>query len=142
MNTNILAFSVAILWGITPIIYKVFLQDVSYNLVICISGIVFFIVSLFYSFMNYDQISKEIYIHQNKIIYIVVIAFLALFLANILYYNAIKNSENVVITTTITALYPLITLILSYFILYESITINNVIGIVLILIGLIFLFIK
>lgn len=138
----IIAFIIAIIWGINPIIHKLLLNDISYHTIIIFSGITFFIASLIYSYIYYKDIYKDINKENNKIIYIIICAFLGLFLANILYYNALKYTNNVSIITTITALYPLVTLLLSYFILYEKISIINFIGIILIMIGIILLMIK
>jgi transporter family protein len=138
----IIAFIIAIIWGIIPIIHKLLLNDISYHTIIIFSAITFFIASLIYSYIYYKDIYNDINKQNNKIIYIILCAFLGLFLANILYYNALKHTHNVSIVTTITALYPLITLLLSYFILYEKISIINFIGIILIMIGIILLMIK
>jgi len=142
MNTIILAFFVAIFWGISPVINKIILIDVSYHTIIFISGLTFFISSLFYCYIYKKQISIDLEIHKNKIIYIVIVAFFSLFLANLFYYNAIKYTNNVAIITSITALYPLITLILSYLILNEKMSLFNLLGIILIVIGVLFLIIK
>jgi len=138
----IIAFIIAIIWGIIPIIHKLLLNDISYHTIIIFSAITFFIASLIYSYIYYKDIYNDINKQNNKIIYIIFCAFLGLFLANILYYNALKHTNNVSIITTITALYPLVTLLLSYFILYEKISIINFIGIILIMIGIILLCIK
>jgi transporter family protein len=138
----IIAFIIAIIWGIIPIIHKLLLNDISYHTIIIFSAITFFVASLIYSYIYYKDIYNDINKQNNKIIYIIFCAFLGLFLANILYYNALKHTNNVSIITTITALYPLVTLLLSYFILYEKISIINFIGIILIMIGIILLCIK
>ena len=79
-----------------------------------------------------------VFLHLLKL-YIALYAFIGLFIANVLYYYAIKHTDNVAKITTITALYPLITLILSYYILYDDISPHNIIGILLIIMGLVFL---
>ena len=133
------AFIVAIIWGISPIIYKSILNDLSYHTVLIFSALTFFIASIFYTFIYYKEISLDIKLYPHKLIYIALYAFIGLFIANILYHYAIKHNDNIAIITTITALYPLITLVLSYYILYEDISAHNIIGILLIIIGIVFL---
>lgn len=135
----IFAFIIAIIWGITPVIYKIILNDLSYHTVLIFSALTFFIASIFYTFIYYKEISSDIKIYPHKLLYIALYAFIGLFIANILYYYTIKHNDNIAIITTITALYPLITLILSYYILYEDISVHNIIGILLIIIGIVFL---
>jgi transporter family protein len=133
------AFIVAIIWGITPIIYKSILNDLSYHTVLIFSALTFFIASIFYTIIYYKEISNDIKIYPHKLLYIALYAFIGLFIANILYHYAIKHTDNIAIIITITSIYPLITLILSYYILYEDISAHNIIGILLIIIGIVFL---
>ncbi len=139
MKSIITAFIIALLWGISPVAYKLLLNDISHHTILFISGITFFIATVIYSIFNKKSI---ILIKIDKIIYISLISFLTLFLGTILYYIAIKHSDNISIIISITALYPLITLICSYFILCEKIHYINVIGILLIISGIIALFYK
>ena len=133
------AFIVAIIWGITPIIYKSILNDLSYHTILIFSALTFFISSIFYTFIYYKEISLDIKLYPHKLIYIALYAFIGLFISNILYHYAIKHTDNIAIIITITSIYPLITLILSYYILYEDISAHNIIGILLIIIGIVFL---
>ena len=133
------AFIVAIIWGITPIIYKSILNDLSYHTILIFSALTFFIASIFYTFIYYKEISLDIKLYPHKLIYITLYAFIGLFISNILYHYAIKHTNNIAIIITITSIYPLITLILSYYILYEDISAHNIIGILLIIIGIVFL---
>jgi len=133
------AFIVAIIWGITPIIYKSILNDLSYHTILIFSALTFFIASIFYTFIYYKEISLDIKLYPHKLIYITLYAFIGLFISNILYHYAIKHTNNIAIIITITSIYPLITLILSYYILYEDISVRNIIGILLIIIGIVFL---
>ncbi len=134
MYSIILAFFVAILWGTVPIIYKI--NEISYHSIIIISAITFFVSSICYFLIYHKTIITDLNKHKNNIIYIVLTSFLGLFLANLFYYNAIKNSNKISIIVSITALYPLITLILSYLILNEKISFTNIIGIIFIVIGI------
>ncbi len=135
----IFAFIIAIISGITPIIYKIILNDLSYHTVLIFSGLTVFIASLFYSIFYYKEISLDIKTYPHKLLFIVLYAFIGSFIVKVLYYYTIKHTDNVAKITTIMALYPLITLILSYYILYDDISTYNIIGILLIIIGLVFL---
>jgi hypothetical protein len=61
------AFIVAIIWGITPIIYKSILNDLSYHTILIFSGLTFFIASIFYTIIYYKEISNDIKIYPHKL---------------------------------------------------------------------------
>ena len=74
--------------------------------------------------------------------YIPLLAFIALFsvyIANLLYVVALQNKVNINILTIITGLYPVITIIFSYIILKEKITIKAIIGYLFIILGIFFI---
>jgi uncharacterized membrane protein len=143
MNTVLLASIVAFTWGITPIIHRMVLKHVSHYTVMFISAIVYGILTVLYVyFVGYNDVSKDLRINMRFIPYIFLTTFLGMFLANLLYYQAIKYTDNVNIVNIITALYPLIALVLAYFVLNETLTSYHLLGFFLIMSGIILLFIK
>ena len=76
----------------------------------------------------------------NKyIILVIIFATSMLLMANYGYLYTISNDKNVAIATLLTSLYPIVTLILGYFILSESLTTLEISGFILIFIGISFI---
>jgi drug/metabolite transporter (DMT)-like permease len=63
------------------------------------------------------------------------IATLCSITANVLLYTSIKGSDNSGSSTMMISLYPIVTLILSIFILHEDFTMNKVLGVIVMLSG-------
>lgn len=79
-------------------------------------------------------------IMNNKyIILVIIFATSMLLMANYGYLYTISNDKNVAIATLLTSLYPIVTLILGYFILSESLTTLEISGFILIFIGISFI---
>ena len=72
MNTIIIALIIALLWGISPVIYKLILNDISHHTVLTISGFTFFIATIIYAIINYEKLELK---NTNKLIYIALISF-------------------------------------------------------------------
>lgn len=143
MNTILLASIVALLWGITPIIHRMVLKHVTHYTVMFISAIVYFIFTMLYVYYNgYNDLMKDLHLYKSYIPYLVLASFMGMFLAYMLYYQALKYTDNVNIVNIITALYPLITLILAYFILNETLTSYHLLGFLFIIFGIVLLSMK
>lgn len=131
------AFIIAFIWGITPIIYKYHLQEIKYNTIVFVYGIVFFIGSILYYLYHQKEINLNFISNKNKIIYVFLIGFFSLFITTILYYNAIINNANMATIITITSIYPIITLLFILMFNKNNVKINTIIGILLIFAGII-----
>ena len=79
-------------------------------------------------------------IMNNKyIILVIIVATSLLLMANYGYLYVINNDKKVAIATLLTSLYPIITLILGYLVLSESLTMLELSGFILIFIGISFI---
>lgn len=137
--THILfAFIIAIIWGLTPIVYKSIYHEVSYQCILFISAIIYFFFVMAYTYVyEYTKVKKDLLLLSSKHIFTISItSFVGIFLANLLYYKAIEQTHNLNIVILITALYPMITLIFAYFILGETLSTQSLIGYAFILTGM------
>lgn len=136
MDPIVAAALVAVLWGISPIVHKLVLQHVSGSFILLISAITYFISVLAYIFV---WKMKEVYSDfKTGSVYVPILAittFLGFFLTNLIYLYAVKHAPNINIVVIITALYPVITLIIASLWLKESLSISGFLGFMLIVCG-------
>ena len=128
---------ISFIWGIVPVIIKLYLNELSPEFILLSSSFVFFIGSFIYTyFFKYNEIIEGYNKSTYKIIIILIITFLlASVISNLLYLQYLKkNSSNIL--AIIVGLAPAITVIAAYFLLNETLTSLQLFGTLLILIGL------
>lgn len=133
-----IALLVAVIWGSAQIVHRKVLPTVSSQFVMLISAIVYLISVVFYVGIFGRKLVHHDFVKNSR--YIPLLAFttfMGLFLANVLYLYAIKHTTNINIVSVISALYPVITLVLAFFILKESLSWQGLFGFSLIIIGIV-----
>ncbi len=126
---SILAF---VSWGLWAFFIKLVEKHFSVSNIFFWYGLFYFIFTFILSFLFLkNEINRNIF---NIWIIFIVIAGLAASLANFFFYYALSKG-NASIIVPLTALYPLITIILSLVILKEKVTFYQTIGIILALIA-------
>ena len=140
----LLPFYILFVEGIIPVIIKIYLSLIPYELILLLSQIIglFFIITYIFFFKPKDI--KEGYINLNSkiIIIIILISFFGTFLGKIFFIKTIKENDNISIFVIIMSLYPMVTIISSYFLLNERISNKQLLGYFLIIIGIYFLLYK
>jgi drug/metabolite transporter (DMT)-like permease len=140
----LLPFYILFIEGIIPVIIKIYLSLIPYELILLLSQIIglFFIITYIFFFKPKDI--KEGYTNLNYqlLIIIILISFFGTFLGKIFFLKTIKDNDNISIFLIIMSLYPMITIIASYFLLKERITKRQLLGYLLIIIGICFLLYK
>ena len=134
-------FIVNLIWGIAPLFDKYILQYIDIlTLMLFVSIIHFFILLGIVLNRDTNFIQDCTTIMNNKyIILVIIFATSMLLMANYGYLYTISNDKNVAIATLLTSLYPIVTLILGYFILSQSLTTLEISGFILIFIGISFI---
>lgn len=132
-------------FGILPILYKSLqMTDIDSITILVITKIIiaFFTISLIFFGNNYEIVRKDLNIladsSYDKCFYVALLFITAAFVylyGQYSYIIVFKNTE-ANISTIIISCYPIVTILLSYFYLNESINIYQFIGIVLIFTGL------
>lgn len=137
-----LAFVIAFIWGISPVLFKYILQkNIPSYIIIFIQSSVYFLSSIIYIIIyEKDDIYGDIQKNSKYIPFLIVISFFSVYVANVLYIFALDNKANVNIMSLIVSLAPVITLIASFLILQEILPIKVLIGFLIIFIGLLFIF--
>ena len=142
-NYLYLAFLITFIWGISPVIVKYAIHhgNIPTYLILFIQGFIFFIASLIYILIfKFNNIKDDLIKYKTYIPLLAFIALFSVYIANLLYVVALQNKVNINILTMITGLYPVITIIFSYIILKEKITIKAIIGYLFIILGIFFIF--
>ena len=137
-----LAFVIAFIWGISPVLFKFFLQkDVPYYIIIFFQASVYFVASMFYMLIwKRDKIGIDLKKNKSFIPFLIIIPFFSVYVANSLYVFALDRKGNINIMSIIIGLAPVVTMIFSYFIFREMLSLRAFIGFFIIVIGIILVF--
>lgn len=137
----ILPFFIILIEGIIPVIIKLHLSIIPYNFSLLLSqflGLIFIITYVL--FFKSNEIKEGFANMDMKILSIfLIIAFFGTFLAKILYLKTINDNNNINIFIILMSLYPIITIIASYFLLKEQLSYSQLLGYFLVIIGICFL---
>lgn len=131
---NLLIFLCVLLWGVSAFLNRLSVERMPPLLMQVIVGSVFF----FYIPVALRLTGVNNPLHYKWSVYsivLTVIATLCSILANVLLYTSIKGSENSGSSTMMVSLYPIVTFILSIFILHEQFSIMKIIGVIVMLAG-------
>ena len=135
MNTsNLLIFICVLLWGISSFLNRLSVERMPPLLMQVIVGSVF----LFYIPVALKLTGVNNPLNYKWSVYSVVLtvfATLCSITANVLLYTSIKGSNTSGSSTMMVALYPIVTFILSIFILHEQFSIMKIIGVIVMLAG-------
>ena len=127
--------------GITPVLLKLYLTVIPYDFILLLTQLLTLVFICIYCFLFKSKKIKEGYINLNyKLLsIIIIISFFSSFLARILFLKVLNDNDKINIFLIIMSLYPIITIIASYFLLKEELTNRQLFGYLLIIIGIYFL---
>jgi uncharacterized membrane protein len=132
------AIFIAIIWGTTPFLTKHVLRNIQYKSMIFVESLLAFIVSFLFCLYNKDEITEDLKNINCSTLCVIGLLTLTVFFINILYYNMIRDHETYIVSS-ITSIYPVIALALSYLFLKEEITSYKILGIFLVTTGILFI---
>ncbi len=137
-----LAFIIAFLWGVSPVLFKFVLQkNIPPYIIIFIQASVYIFSSIIYIILyENNNIYEDLQENMNYIPLLIIISFFSVYVANVLYIYALDNKANVNIMSLIVSLAPAITLLSSLLILQELLPIRVLLGFLIIFIGLLCIF--
>jgi drug/metabolite transporter (DMT)-like permease len=148
MELIILSIFITFLWGFIPIFHKKLLNKISILSIILITSFFYFLFIFIYMIVfQYKTVKNDFnLIYDYKILFIIFLLILFQIIANLIYFHIIQKGLNINVLASITAIQPIITIILTYFILkddFDKLSIPHIIAISLILTGIfIILYIK
>ncbi len=136
-----IALLISFVWGLQPIIHKMLLNShiKDPKVIFFLSGFFYMIALSVFAVVNLSTLKSSIRKLETKVL--VIIAFTAIvtgFLPNLLYYFILQKSTSYLIATLIYSS-PIFTLIASFFLLKEKITLYGFAGILSIIIGVVLL---
>lgn len=132
---------ISLVWGLIPIIIKIYLSFLPYIFIIFIQSLVLLFSSLAYIFFFKFNDLKEGFnkITIKKLLILIITFFFASFICNLLYLDVLKN-HHISAPIIIFTLTPAITILASYLILNEYLNIQQLFGCLLVFIGIFIIF--
>jgi len=136
--------TIILIEGIIPIIIKLYLSTIPYHFLLLLTQILgaLFIGTYVYLFKPHEFSQGISNINPKIFLIFFLIAFFGTFLAKKLYLKVINDNHNINIFIILMSLYPVITIIGSYFFLKEKLSYYQLLGYFLIILGIILMFYK
>lgn len=134
-----IALFIAFIFGVSPIIHKYIFNTVptiTPQTLFIFGGMFYFIFTMLFALYEKETLIKHIKNIPLSVILIFVFGTAISFFANYLYFKIISKNASYLVSSLI-FISPIFTLILSFLFLKEDITVNSVIGIILIVVGVI-----
>jgi len=136
-NSIGIAFTISIMWAISPIIQKYVLNSLVKETIILISSFCYFCCVALYSIYNHSIICENITkVKLKHFLLILLAAITGAFLPNILFLKILKKNKTSIVTA-LTYTSPLFTVLFAYFFLRERMNVKIFIGILFIIFGVI-----
>lgn len=136
-----IALFISFVWGATPIVHKYIFNSYAFmtpETMLVFGGILYFIFTLCYFGCNKAKVIEPLRKLPLPVFALMVLTALVGFLANYLYFNVIGKHASYLVSGLIFSS-PFFTLILSYMLLKEEISLTSFTAILLIVIGIIML---
>lgn len=133
----ILPLIIACIWGVFPFLIQYGLEMTSLNILLLLMSFSFFASAVCYNLWFYKgNLLNEIkQVKNNVFICLILGAFIALFLKNLIYLHVIKTTNNLNIAIAITSLSSVISLAYAYTVIKLDVSLGSIIGIILTAIG-------
>lgn len=126
-----ISFIIAVIWGIVPFMIKYLSREIPMDLILLVMAFIWFLTSIMYSlFLN-----KQYFFHNLKcfkmksLMIIFVIAFIGLFLKNILYVYVIDKSKKLNLAIAIMSLSSIVSLFYAIYVYKLKLTTIQIVGI-------------
>ena len=131
----LIALFIAFLWGLHPIVNKYLLNKYEPFTIMLLASLVYFGTMVVVSILRWNEIQRDL----NKMstydfTILSLLAFFAVFVANTLYYYILRGHTSSIVSALIFS-GPAFTLVISYFILKEKLSLYGLLGILSIILG-------
>ena len=134
---------ILLIFGLTPLLNKHILDDVSPEGVVFFSSIIStFVITILGCSFFHDKFSNDITTFRKKphvMCYLIASAICIFVIADYLYMTTLQNTNKTHLLVSFIAIYPLITVLYSYFFLDHSINIYNIMGAIFVVLGIMLL---
>jgi drug/metabolite transporter (DMT)-like permease len=122
------ALAVAVLTALQVIIQKHTAQKLSHQMILVVSSLIYFVLTLLYIGWHKEHLSSEMRGLAVPIVLAILIATIFGFLANIIYFSVIRHGE-ISLVTALTSTVPIFVAGLAVLILKESLGLKQIAGI-------------
>lgn len=135
MNVVVYGLILSLLWGILPVVHKHVLGQIHPQMVLWISGVVYFAALVLYAAYNRKLLIKEWpKVKNSHLVWLTIVTLVCTFFASIIYYYVLsKHDSNIV--TALSYSSPFFTLLLAYMLLNETVSTLGLVGVMLIVVG-------
>lgn len=140
MNNLLWGLLACLSWGVCPILDRLGLLKISPSIVIFIQSLTITILTGAYLLFNFSVkgISSELSNSNLQILFLVIAAIVGGILGEYAYLKSITKG-NLSASVAISSCYPLVTALTAYIFIAEGITLQSLIGIILIISGIVLL---
>lgn len=135
----LIALLISFLWGLSVVIHKTVLNTVRPQTTMVISSIFYMMCTIAYAMYYRREIMHDrSKLNAKAVLYIAFTAIICGFLTNALYFKILQRYESHVISALIYSS-PIFTLLMSYLLLKERITMPGFLGVIFIVMGVVML---
>jgi drug/metabolite transporter (DMT)-like permease len=134
----LLSLVTAFCWGVTPVIYKHLLGNIAQSTLIVASALVYCLLALGYFLIYKKRVLTDIANQNSKVLLWVIVANVFVFVGQLIYVHCLHREKSYIVSA-ITYTSPLFTLLISYYVLKEAVSITAGLGIIFIVAGVILL---
>lgn len=135
----LIALLISFLWGLSPVIHKTVLNNVTPHTAMVITSVFYTICTIVYALYFEQNIANDMKNINAKAVYF--LAFTAIicgFITNVLYFSILKKYDSYIISALIYSC-PVFTLLIAYLFLKEKVSFTGFLGVAFITAGVILL---
>ena len=134
----LLSLVTAFCWGASPVIYKHLLGNITQSTLIVASALVYCLLALGYFLLHKERVLTDIASQNSKVFLWLIVANVFVFVGQLIYVHCLHREKSYIVSA-ITYTSPLFTLLLSYYLLKEGVSMSAIAGIIFIVAGVILL---
>ncbi len=139
MNLFLYSTIVSLCWGLSPVLYKLLMNNVDIKVTFVINSLFFTLAVICYTIYYWNDIKSNLQTTSvSDICFLGLISVVLSFIPNIIYFNLLNQYDSYVVNALVSTS-PIFTLGMAYLILRESITKYDILGVILIITGVFFL---
>ncbi len=139
MNLFLYSAIVSFCWGLSPVLYKLLMTKMDIKVTFVINSLFFTLAVIAYTIYYWNDIKSNLKTTSVRDIALLGgISVILSFIPNIIYFNLLNQYDSYVVTALVNTA-PIFTVGMSYLILKERVTKYDILGVVLIIIGVFFL---
>ena len=139
MNLFLYSTIVSLCWGLSPVLYKLLMNNVDIKVTFVINSLFFTLAVICYTIYYWNDIKSNLQTTSVwDICFLGLISVVLSFIPNIIYFNLLNQYDSYVVNALVSTS-PIFTVGMAYLILKERVTKYDILGVILIITGVFFL---